>query len=127
MSFRHWPIALILVCAVFGPLQSVAADAGISCNEQRQSLREQLQQARLQGDRQSQNRLGAELQSLAEVCRGLITFGPSQVEHQQTLRQVERREALLREALGTGDAQLIELRRNQLAKTREKLESLRPR
>jgi len=102
------------------------ADADIGCNKQRQSLREQLQQARLQGDRLMQNRLEAELQGLAEVCRGLVTLGPGQVEHQQTLRQVERREALLREALGTGDAQLIELRRNQLAKTREKLESLSP-
>ncbi|HBW08345.1 MAG TPA: DUF1090 domain-containing protein, partial [Pseudomonas sp.] len=47
------------------------------------------------------------------------------VEYDHTNRQVERRETLLREALGTGDAQLIELRRNQLAKSREKLESLR--
>lgn len=126
MSFRHWPIALICLCAALGPLQAMAADADIGCNKQRQFLREQLQQARLQGDRLIQNRLEAELQGLAEVCRGLVTLGPSQVEHQQTLRQVERREALLREALGTGDAQLIELRRNQLAKTREKLESLSP-
>lgn len=126
MSFRHWPIALIFACAASGSLQAIAADAAIGCSEQRQSLREQLQQARLQGDRLQQNRLSAELQGLTEVCRGLTTLGPGQVEHQQTLRQVERREALLREALSTGDAQLIELRRNQLAKTREKLESLRP-
>lgn len=126
MSFRHWPAALIFVCTTIGPLQAMSADAGSGCNEQRQSLREQLQQARLQGDKLLQNRLGSELQSLAEVCRGLTTLGPSQVEHQQALSQVKRREALLREALGTGDAQLIELRRNQLAKTREKLESLRP-
>jgi len=104
----------------------MAIEPDTTCHEQRQSLREQLQQARLQGDRLLQNRLGAELQGLAEECRGLITLGPRQVEHQQTVRQVERRETLLREALGTGDAQLIELRRNQLAKTREKLETLRP-
>lgn len=126
MSFRHWPIALILACAATGPLQAMAIEPDTTCHEQRQSLREQLQQARLQGDRLLQNRLGAELQGLAEECRGLITLGPRQVEHQQTVRQVERRETLLREALGTGDAQLIELRRNQLAKTREKLETLRP-
>ena len=118
MSFRHWPTALIFVCTTIGPLQAMSADAGSGCNEQ--------QQARLQGDKLLQNRLGTELQNLAEVCRGLTTLGPSQVEHQQALNQVKRREGLLREALGTGDAQLIELRRNQLAKTREKLESLRP-
>jgi len=99
----------------------MAAESDTACNEQRQSLREQLQQARLQGDRLLQNRLDAELQ---ELCRGLVTLRPGQVEHQQTLRQIERRETLLREALATGNAQLIELRRNQLARTREKLASL---
>ncbi|MCQ4243281.1 DUF1090 family protein [Stutzerimonas stutzeri] len=121
MSFRHWPTALILACAATGPLQAIAAESNTACNEQRQSLREQLQQARLQGDRLLQNRLDAELQ---ELCRGLVTLRPGQVEHQQTLRQIERRETLLREALATGNAQLIELRRNQLARTREKLASL---
>lgn len=127
MSFRHWPTALILAGAALGPLPATASEAAhAGCDEQRQSLREQLHQARLQGDRLLQNRLGGELQAQAEECRGLITLGPRQVEHQQATRQVERRETLLREALSTGDAQLIELRRNQLAKTREKLESLKP-
>lgn len=125
MSFRHWPTALILAGAALGPLLGMASEPE-ACKEQRQALREQLQQARLQGDQVLQNRLGSELQAQAEECRGLITLGPRQVEHQQVARQVERRETLLREALSTGDAQLIELRRNQLAKTREKLESLKP-
>ncbi|MHB0765578.1 DUF1090 domain-containing protein [Stutzerimonas sp. NM35] len=126
MSFRHWPTALILACAAIGPLPAMAIEPDTTCHEQRQSLREQLQQARLQGDRPLQNRLGAELQGLAEACSGLTSLRTPQVERQQTMRQVERRETLLREALGTGDAQLIELRRNQLARTREKLQTLRP-
>ncbi len=88
-------------------------------------MREQLQQARLLGDKLRQTQLDSELQGLTEQCQGVVALHPHQVEYDHTNRQVERRETLLREALGTGDAQLIELRRNQLAKSREKLESLR--
>lgn len=113
-------VALALICS----LQVLAAPSSPGCNEQRQSLREQLRQARLLGDKPAQNRLTDKLQTLAETCRGVVTVDPRLVEHQRTLEQIERRETLLRKALGTGDAQLIELRRNQLARSRAKLETL---
>ena len=84
-----------------------------------------LQQARLQGDKLQQTQLNHELQTLTEQCQGLVALHPRQVEYERVYGEVERRETLLRQALGTGDAQLIELRRNQLAKSREKLEALR--
>lgn len=65
------------------------------------------------------------MQTLTKQCQGLVALHPRQVEYEHVNRQVERRETLLREALGTGNAQLIELRRDQLAKSREKLETLR--
>jgi hypothetical protein len=125
MSLRHWPIALLIGCTAISPLLAAAQQTNTQCHEQRQSLREQLQQARLQGDKLRQTQLSTELQSLTEQCQGLVALHPRQVEYEHINRQVERRETLLREALGTGDAQLIELRRNQLAKSREKLETLR--
>ncbi|AHY41215.1 DUF1090 domain-containing protein [Stutzerimonas decontaminans] len=125
MSLRHWPIALLIGGTAISPLFAVAQQTGTQCHEQRQALREQLQQARLQGDKLRQTQLNAELQTLTEQCQGLVALHPRQVEYEHITRQVERRETLLREALGTGDAQLIELRRNQLAKSREKLETLR--
>jgi len=125
MSLRHWPIALLIGATAISPLASAAPNADSQCHDQRQALREQLQQARLQGDKLRQTQLDSELQGLTEQCQGVVALHPHQVEYDHTHRQVERRETLLREALGTGDAQLIELRRNQLAKSREKLESLR--
>ncbi|AFM31586.1 MULTISPECIES: DUF1090 domain-containing protein [Stutzerimonas] len=125
MSLRHWPIALLIGATAISPLASAAPNADSQCHDQRQALREQLQQARLLGDKLRQTQLDSELQGLTEQCQGVVALHPHQVEYDHTNRQVERRETLLREALGTGDAQLIELRRNQLAKSREKLESLR--
>ena len=125
MSLRHWPIALLIGATAISPLATAALNADRQCHEQRQALREQLQQARLQGDKLRQTQLNSELQSLTEQCQGVVALHPHQVEYDHTNRQVERRETLLREALSTGDTQLIELRRNQLAKSREKLESLR--
>ncbi|MCQ4325672.1 DUF1090 domain-containing protein [Stutzerimonas stutzeri] len=124
MTARHLPLALLLACAATSPLPA-AAQPDAYCNEQRQSLREQLQQARLRGDKLRQAHLNGELQGLTERCQGLVALHPHQVEYEQAVRRVERRETLLREALGTGDAQLIELRRNQLAKARHKLGALR--
>ncbi|WP_313024149.1 DUF1090 domain-containing protein [Pseudomonas lopnurensis] len=124
MSAWHVPIALIFACAVISPTLA-AAEPDSHCNEQRQSLRAQLQQARLQGDKPRQNQLNTELQNLTEQCQGLVALHPRQIGHGHAALQVERRETLLREALGSGDAQLIELRRNQLAEARAKLESLR--
>jgi len=95
------------------------------CQTERQALGEQLQQARLQGDKLQQTQLNHELQTLTEQCQGLVALHPRQVEYERVFGEVERRETLLRQALSTGDAQLIELRRNQLAKSREKLEALR--
>ena len=125
MSLRHWPIALLIGSTAISSLAAAAPQADTQCQEQRQSLREHLQQARLQGDKPRQTQLNAELQSLSEECQGLVALHPRLVEYEHINRQVDRREALLREALGTGDAQLIELRRNQLAKSREKLDTLR--
>lgn len=125
MSLRHLPIALLTACAVVSPLLAAAPQAGPQCHAQRQALREQLQQARLQGDKLQQTQLNAELQTLTKQCQGLVALHPRQVEYEHVNRQVERRETLLREALGTGNAQLIELRRDQLAKSREKLDTLR--
>lgn len=125
MSLRHWPIALLIGSTAISPLAAAAPQAETQCHEQRQSLREQLQQARLLGDKLRQTQLNAELQFLTGECQGLVALHPRQVEYEHINRQVERRETLLREALGTGDAQLIELRRNQLAKSREKLDTLR--
>jgi len=115
MSLRHLPIALLTACAVVSPLLAAAPQADPQCHAQRQALREQLQQTQL----------NAELQTLTKQCQGLVALHPRQVEYEHVNRQVERRETLLREALGTGNAQLIELRRDQLAKSREKLETLR--
>ena len=125
MSLRHLPIALLIGSAALSPLLAAAPQADPHCHAQRQALREQLQQARLQGDQLQQTQLNGELQKLTKQCQGLVAAQPRQVEYEHVSRQVERRETLLREALGSGDAQLIELRRQQLAKARERLAALR--
>ena len=125
MSLRHWPFALLIGTAVISPLLAAPSTVESQCQTERQALGEQLQQARLQGDKLQQTQLNHELQTLTEQCQGLVTLHPRQVEYERVYGEVERRETLLRQALGTGDAQLIELRRNQLAKSREKLEALR--
>ena len=57
MSLRHWPIALLIGATAISQLASAAPNADSQCHDQRQALREQLQQARLQGDKLRQTQL----------------------------------------------------------------------
>ena len=121
-------LAMVLVGSCLPTTLAMAAPGEVesSCATQRHWLSEQLQQARLQGHQARQTQLNEQLQALTRRCGGLIELGKrDSFAAEQASQRVARREVLLRQALATGDAQLIELRKDELAKAREQLESSR--
>lgn len=123
-----WRLAAVLAasCLLSGQAVAATAKAAPPCDEQRHQLSEQLQKARLRGHQARQAQLNDQLQALNQQCQGLIALGARHTNAtEQASRRVERRELLLRAALATGDAQLIALRKDQLAKARAQLEAVR--
>lgn len=126
MSVRLFATLLIAHGLLGAPALAETAESEPSCSTQRHWLSERLQEARLQGDQARQAQLNDQMQALSQRCQGLVALG---ARHTNVIelasRRVERRETLLREALASGDAQLIELRKDELARAREQLEASR--
>ncbi|MCQ4275850.1 MAG: DUF1090 family protein [Pseudomonas sp.] len=126
MSARLLAMVLVGSCLPATLAMAATGEVDSSCATQRHWLSEQLQQARLQGHQARQTQLNEQLQALTRRCGGLIELGKrDSFAAEQASQRVARREVLLRQALATGDAQLIELRKDELAKAREQLESSR--
>ncbi|WP_312257230.1 DUF1090 family protein [Stutzerimonas nitrititolerans] len=100
-----------------------AAEPPADCGERRKALGEQLTEARLQGDKVRLSTLEERLQTLNKDCRGLVPLQSNQADVERASQLTSEREARLREALGAGDRQVIDLRREQLDQARRALEA----
>ena len=116
---------MLLFFSFYGAQASIAApDADAdACRDARKVLGEQIQDARLKGDDSYRIALEERLKNLNERCRGMAPIHPNHVEIERAARLASEREAQLREALGTGNAERIELGKRRLDHAREQLEA----
>lgn len=114
---------LLLFFSFCSAQASIAAPDADACRDARKTLGEQIQDARLKGDDSHRIALEERLKNLNERCRGMIPIHPNHAEIEQATRLASEREAQLREALGTGDAQMIELGKRRLDHARKQLEA----
>lgn len=121
--FRRSILSLLLfgLCATQTPI--AAPQPAEACRDKRKILGEQIQDARLKGEDGHRRALEERVNILNERCRGLVPIQPNHAEVERATRLASEREAQLREALGTGDAQMIELHKRRLDQAREKLEA----
>ena len=123
MSARRIIPTLLLLCFCGAQASIAAPDPAEACRDARKTIGEQIQDARLKGDNSQRIALEARLQSLNERCRGMVPLQPNHAEIEKATRLTSVREAQLRQALGTGDAQMIELHKRRLDHAREQLEA----
>ncbi|MCQ4311394.1 DUF1090 family protein [Stutzerimonas sp. VN223-3] len=123
MSARRTILTLLLL-SFSGAQASIAAPNPVeACRDARKTIGEQIQDARLKGDDSQRVALEERLQSLNERCRGMVPLQSNHVAVEKATRLTSEREAQLREALGTGDAQMIELHKRRLDQARKQLEA----
>lgn len=114
------PLLLSLACA----LPALAAEeTDPECGESREHLSQQIKEARLSGNISQRAMLETRLQSLTKRCRGVVPLQPNQQKIEHAARIATVREAQLREALSTGDAQTIDLSKRRLDQARKALEA----
>lgn len=119
-----WRILLILLFSFCGAQAVQAApDSDSTCSQAREHISQQIKQARLKGDTSQRAALEARLHGLAERCRGVVALQSNHDEIERAAHLVTTREAQLREALGTGDPQVIEVSKRRLDHAREQLEA----
>lgn len=116
-------MAILLVASFCGVPALASAEPPTSCGERRSALGAQLTEARLQGDKVRLSKLAERLRALNEDCRGLVPLQANQVDVKRASQRANERETRLREALGAGNPQIIELRREQLDQARRELEA----
>jgi hypothetical protein len=114
---------MLLFFSFCGAQASIAAPDADACRDARKVLGEQIQDARLKGDDSYRITLEDRLKDLNERCRGMVPIHPNHAEIERAARLASEREAQLREALGTGDAEKIELGKRRLDHAREQLEA----
>lgn len=117
-------MATLLLASLCGG-QALAAEPPANCGERRGALGVQLKEARLQGDKVRLSTLEEHLRALNEDCRGMVPLQANQANVGRASQRASEREARLREALGAGNPQIIELRREQLDQARRELEAAR--
>lgn len=123
MAGRRNPLILLLLglCCAQSTLRAAEPDA--ACSEARNRISEQIKEARLKDDITQRAILEAQLQSLTERCRGVVALQSNHAEIERAARLATVREAQLREALGTGDPQVIEVSKRRLDQARKQLEA----
>lgn len=100
-----------------------APESDAACSEARERISEQITEARLNGDTTQRAALEARLHSLTERCTGVVPLQANHDEIENATRLATLREAQLREALGTGDPQVIELSKRRLDQARKQLDA----
>lgn len=123
MANRHYILmAWLLSLACVQPALAVEeTDAG--CGEARVHLSQQIQEARLSGNISQRAMLETRLQNLTKRCRGVVPLQSNKQKVEHASRVATAREAQLREALSTGDAQTIDLSKRRLDQARKALEA----
>ncbi|MEK0361245.1 DUF1090 family protein [Pseudomonas sp. CBC3] len=121
--FRRSILSLLLFGLCTTQPSIAAPQPAEACRDARKILGEQIQDARLKGEDAHRRALEERVTSLNERCRGMVPIQPNHAEVERATRLASEREAQLREALGTGDAQMIELHKRRLDQAREELEA----
>lgn len=116
-------ILSLLILGFCATQLAVAAPQPEACRDARKILGEQIQDARLKGEDGYRRTLEERVQLLNERCRGMVPIQPNHAEVERATRLASEHEAQLREAIGTGDAQMIELHKRRLDQAREALEA----
>ena len=116
-------LTLLLAASLCGGQLLCAAESTNDCSKRRSALGTELKEARLQGDKVRLSALEERLQTLNEICRGVVPLPLKHADVERATQRANEREAQLRKALGAGNPQLIELRREQLDQARRALEA----
>ena len=123
MTGRHNLLVSMLFCLCVNQPAMAAAETDATCSAQREHISQQIKDARLKGDSGQRVLLEAQLQKLTERCSGVVPLQPNHAEIERAMRLATTREAQLREALGTGDQQVIEVSKRRLDQARKQLEA----
>lgn len=123
MTGRHNLLAYLLICLCCGAPTMAMAETDATCSEPRERISQQIKDARLKGDSSRRVILEAQLQHLTERCSGVVPLQPNRAGIERAKRLAATREAQLREALGTGDPQVIEESQRRLDQARKELEA----
>ncbi|MBU0564789.1 MAG: DUF1090 domain-containing protein [Gammaproteobacteria bacterium] len=123
MTGRHNLLVSMLFCLCVNQPAMAAAETDATCSAQREHISQQIKDARLKGDSGQRVLLEAQLQNLTERCSGVVPLQPNHAEIERAMRLATTREAQLREALGTGDQQVIEVSKRRLDQARKQLEA----
>ncbi|MBK3849241.1 DUF1090 family protein [Pseudomonas xanthomarina] len=123
MTGRHNLLVSMLFCLCVNQPAMAAAETDATCSAQREHISQQIKDARLNGDSGQRVLLEAQLQNLTERCSGVVPLQPNHAEIERAMRLATTREAQLREALGTGDQQVIEVSKRRLDQARKQLEA----
>lgn len=123
MTLRRYTFAALITAGCI--MQSVGAEQDHKnvCADSRQVIGEQIKEARLQGDKARRSTLEERLQQLNKQCRGVVPVQPNHLAIEKATRVADEREAQLREALGTGDQERIELSKRRLDHARQLLDA----
>lgn len=123
MADRRNILVLLLLSLCSAQSTLAATEAEAACSEARHSISQQIKEARLTGDLSQRATLELRLRSLTERCRGVAPLQPNHAEIKRATRLATEREAQLREALGTGNQQDIEVSKRRLDQARKQLEA----
>ncbi|HCJ30214.1 MAG TPA: hypothetical protein DHV63_13200 [Pseudomonas sp.] len=123
MAGRRNILVLLLFSLCSAQSTLAATEAESACREARDSVSQQIKAARLKGDISQRAALETRLQSLTERCRGVVPLQPNHDEIERASRLATEREAQLREAIGTGDPQAIEVSKRRLDQARKQLKA----
>lgn len=123
MSVRPY-LLIPLLFSLLGSQPAFAAnDSDAACSEAREQISEQIKTTRLKGDVGQRAAMETRLHALDERCRRIVPLQPNHHEVERASRAATVREAQLREALATGDPEVIELSKRRLDHARKQLEA----
>ena len=123
MTFKRYTFAPLILAGCIMQSAGAEQDPKHACADSRQRIGEQIKEARLQGDKATRSTLEERLQQLNKHCRGVVPVQPNHLAIEQATRLADEREAQLREALGSGDPDRIELSKRRLDHARQQLEA----
>lgn len=114
----------LLFFSLCGAQATLAApEADPACSQTRERISQQIKEARLKDDASQRAALEARLHGLAERCRGVVAVQSNHDEIERATHLATMRETQLREALSTGDPQVIEISKRRLDQARRELEA----
>jgi stress response protein YsnF len=123
MTLRRYTLTPLILAGFIMQSTGAEQDPNNVCADSRERIGEQIKEARLQGDKARRSTLEERLQQLNKHCRGVVPVQPNHLAIEKATREADEREAQLREALGSGDPDRIELSKRRLDYARQQLDA----